>query len=77
MLSLIMRLSKNVAVNYYYVEDDELLKQMPVFISTLTRKFYLNRNKDRDLLLRLDAEMEVIHKEIMDIKKYVQKREKS
>lgn len=46
---------------------------MPVFISTFTRKFYLNRNKDRDLLLRVDRELETMQKDIKEIKDSVGK----
>lgn len=68
-----MRISKCIAGNYYHLENNKIKKQIPVFISTLTKKFYLNRNKDRDLLLRIDGELEKMQKGIRVIKDSVQK----
>lgn len=45
---------------------------MPLFISTLTKKFYLNRNKDRSVLMKLVKEQEDIKKAIEDLKNTIQ-----
>lgn len=63
-----MRICKCVAGNYYQLENSRIKKQMPVFISTLTKKFYLNRNKDRDFLLRIDRDLETMQEDIREIK---------
>lgn len=52
-ISLIIRTTKCVANNYFFEDNDVngIQKQMPLFISTLTKKFYLTKSKDRNLLL--------------------------
>ncbi|CAH1179716.1 unnamed protein product [Phaedon cochleariae] len=51
-ISLLTRTAKCVSGNYYHEGHLPYEKQMPIFISTLSKKFYLNRNKDRDHLLK-------------------------
>ncbi|XP_019766512.2 caspase-7 [Dendroctonus ponderosae] len=53
MISICMRTTKCVTGNYYHQEEGEILKQMPVLITTLSKKFYVNRNKERHLLLEV------------------------
>lgn len=66
-----IRIAKCVAGNHYYKNGANYEKQMPVYISRLTRKFYLNRNKDRDLLLKVDRGMEAMQKDLREIKEYL------
>ncbi|XP_056644595.1 caspase-3-like [Diorhabda sublineata] len=70
-VSLIIRTSKCVASNYYHTIKEKAIdsKQMPLFVSTLRKKFYLNVSKDRDLLLRVIETNEQILKELKDINK--------
>lgn len=49
LVSIITRVSKCVAYHYQH----ENYKQMPCFISTLTRKFYLCKSKERGFLFDL------------------------
>ncbi|XP_074034882.1 caspase-7 [Leptinotarsa decemlineata] len=71
-ISLIVRTTKCVCGNYYFhSESGEYLKQMPMFVSTLTKKFYLNRNKDRALLLKMVETNEDILKEVKELKEHV------
>ncbi|KAL1517926.1 hypothetical protein ABEB36_001625 [Hypothenemus hampei] len=59
-LSIVTRIIKCVCGNYYHHdknESEDFQKQMPVFVSTLTKKFFLNRNKDRHLLLETNKHM--------------------
>lgn len=49
-VSIITRTTKCVANSYFLVEEEVsnyVQKQMPLFISTLTRRFYLTRSKER------------------------------
>lgn len=64
MISIVTRTIKCVSGNYF-VEDG--IKQMPIFVSTLSRKFYLNRNKDRDLLLKVKKDQEEILEKLKQI----------
>lgn len=68
-VTLMTRVMKCVA-SYYYRDPYFLTvrKQMPVCLSTLTKKFYLNRNKDRDLLLRIIDKLDTIETDIKEIK---------
>lgn len=64
-ISLITRTTKGVANNYFYYDDPDvkdIQKQMPMFISTLTRKFYLTKSKDRNGFLHLIEE----HKQLVE-----------
>nr|XP_023021485.1 caspase-3-like [Leptinotarsa decemlineata] len=71
-ISLIVRTTKCVCGNYYFhSRSGEYLKQMPMFVSTLTKKFYLNRNKDRALLLKMVETNEDILKEVKELKEHV------
>ncbi|XP_017786301.1 PREDICTED: caspase-6-like [Nicrophorus vespilloides] len=51
MHSLATRVIKCVACNYYFEEETETKKQMPIFLSTLTKKFYLTMSKRRQNML--------------------------
>lgn len=61
-ISLLIRTTKCVANGYFYIQkfanEDEadskrIKKQMPIFVSTLTKKFYLTKSKDRNLVLNV------------------------
>ncbi|XP_072397309.1 caspase-7-like isoform X2 [Diabrotica undecimpunctata] len=67
-VSLIIRVTKCVSGNYYYAKEYSNAKQMPFFISTLRKKFYLNRNKERDAILRIAETNEDILKILVEIK---------
>ncbi|CAG9827706.1 unnamed protein product [Diabrotica balteata] len=74
-ISLIIRVTKCVSGNYYSngtYPDTNIeyynAKQMPFFISTLRKKFYLNRNKERDAILRIAETNEDILKILVQIK---------
>ncbi|XP_066255947.1 caspase-6-like [Euwallacea similis] len=72
-ISLITRTMKCVCGNYYLQLENEIsAKQMPIFVSTLTKKFYLNRNKDRHLLLEINRkqdELLELVREILELSK--------
>ncbi|KAK5640374.1 hypothetical protein RI129_011185 [Pyrocoelia pectoralis] len=63
-ISLLLRIAKCVAYNYYHLLTENgkeiIVKQMPLLISTLTKKFYLCKSKDRNLLLQLQKKQEEI-----------------
>ncbi|KAK9882055.1 hypothetical protein WA026_018905 [Henosepilachna vigintioctopunctata] len=50
-LTVLSRVSKCICRNYYTNSRKTIVKQVPVVVSTLSRKFYLNNNKDRHLVL--------------------------
>ncbi|RZC36707.1 caspase-like protein, partial [Asbolus verrucosus] len=52
-ISLVTRTTKCLCRNYYHHDDDKIHKQMPIFISTLNKKFYLNRSKERNILVKV------------------------
>ncbi|CAH1998644.1 unnamed protein product [Acanthoscelides obtectus] len=57
-ISLFTRTTKCVCGNYYFSLDNiTYRKQLPMLISTLTKKFYLNKNKDRHFLLHYTEKM--------------------
>lgn len=64
MISIVTRTIKCVSNNYFL---DDIVKQMPIFVSTLSKKFYLNRNKDRDLLLTVRKNQEEILQRLKEI----------
>ncbi|CAG9854779.1 unnamed protein product [Phyllotreta striolata] len=64
-LSLLIRTTKCVCWNYAKGNK----KQMPFFVSTLRKKFYLNTNRDRDALMRIAESNEKILKNLEEIKK--------
>lgn len=73
-ISMITRTIKCVCGNYYNLDEDktpEIQKQMPVFVSTLSKKFYLNRYKDRNLLLDIQKRTEEIHEMVTEIEKQI------
>ncbi|KAF5290290.1 hypothetical protein FQR65_LT11624 [Abscondita terminalis] len=75
--SLLMRTTKCIANSYYYIDDDNtLIKQMPLFVSTLTKRFYLTLGKQRQLFLRTIKNQEEIIKEIKDIRILTHNRKK-
>jgi hypothetical protein len=44
---------------------------MPVFVSTLKKKFYLNRNKERNVLIKLIENQEAMQESIDELEKKV------
>lgn len=68
-ISLITRTIKGVANNYFYEEEDgtEVRKQMPLLISTLARKFYFTKSKDRNYLLRFINEHKSMRKTVKEL----------
>lgn len=80
-VSLLIRTTKCVATNYYHISEDpayfaemkqvKIKKQMPLFVSTLTKKFYLTKSKDRNLMLHLLQQQDEIMKTLEDVKKKV------
>lgn len=81
-ISLITRTIKCVCNNYYFVDEDiprdsrEEQKQMPIFVSTLSKKFYLNRNKDRHLLLEIKRKQDNIYDMLKEVVEYIKHNEK-
>ncbi|XP_028132548.2 caspase-7 [Diabrotica virgifera virgifera] len=73
-ISLIIRVTKCVSNNFTKGKDPTTnleysnAKQMPFFISTLRKKFYLNRTKERDAILRIAETNEHILKTLVEIK---------
>lgn len=57
--------------NYYFADDSKLKKQIPVYISTLRKKFYLNRSKDRDVILHCVNEQTKMREKINELEKKV------
>lgn len=53
--SLLIRTSKCVSRKYTTDDEDHnrIRKQMPLFVSTLTRKFYLTKSKSRNLVFEV------------------------
>nr|CAH7751994.1 unnamed protein product [Callosobruchus chinensis] len=71
-VSLFIRTTKCVSGNYYFTEDEiTFKKQLPMLISTLSKKFYLNKNKDRHFLLHYTEKMQNIIALVNEIKQYV------
>lgn len=73
-VSIITRTSKCVANSYFLDEKDVstyVRKQMPIFISTLRRKFYLTKSKERNLLLSFIKEHNDIAETVYDLKEKV------
>ena len=52
LISLLTRTNKCVAT-YKVEEMNQVYKQMPMFVSTLTKKFYLTHSKDRNNILAI------------------------
>ncbi|KAL3285179.1 hypothetical protein HHI36_019298 [Cryptolaemus montrouzieri] len=63
-ITLLLRTNKCVARNY--VAEDGA-QQIPVFISTLNKIFYLNRNKERSALLEFNQENDEILNLLKDL----------
>ncbi|KAJ8919924.1 hypothetical protein NQ315_006453, partial [Exocentrus adspersus] len=59
---LVTRTLKCVNGNYFHSEAGVYKKQTPVCVSTLSKKFYLNRNKDRAMILKYHD----YYKEVME-----------
>lgn len=60
--SLLLRTTKCVCSNYYTQnKNEDVVKQLPVFVSTLRRKFYLNRSKDRSFLIGIEKNFKDIN----------------
>ncbi|XP_044766269.1 caspase-3-like [Coccinella septempunctata] len=51
-LTLSTRVTKCICTNYYLQNLGDVEKQIPVVVSTLSKKFYLNRNKDRHFVIK-------------------------
>lgn len=77
-ISLLIRTTKCVSTIYYNIDEVEtepgsqivevVQKQIPVFISTLSKKFYLNRNKDRDFLIALGKRYDTMEQDMQELK---------
>ncbi|KAF2881842.1 hypothetical protein ILUMI_24343 [Ignelater luminosus] len=76
-VSLLIRTTKCVATNYYHISENPALyapkvkKQMPLLVSTLSKNFYLNKSKDRNLMLHLLQQQDKIIKTLEEVKKKV------
>ncbi|CAH1372229.1 unnamed protein product [Tenebrio molitor] len=70
-ISLITRTTKCLCRNYYHNDQDAIKKQMPVFVSTLKKKFYLNRSKERNVLIKLIENQEAMQESIDELEKKV------
>ncbi|KAL1517935.1 hypothetical protein ABEB36_001631 [Hypothenemus hampei] len=69
-ISIVTRTIKCVCGNYYLqdkIESEDFQKQMPLFVSTLSKKFYLNRNKDRHLLLEINKRMAEVSCQLAEV----------
>ncbi|XP_050309740.1 caspase-1-like [Anthonomus grandis grandis] len=75
-ISLITRTTKCVSNSYFVMHEDDktVLKQMPIYVSTLSRKFYLNRNKDRHLLLEMNRKQDEIHQMLEELMIYIRRK---
>lgn len=69
--SIITRTTKCVSGNYYFYESGVYKKQMPVCMSTLSKKFYLNRNKDRALVLMSKKYYEDVYNQVKELNERV------
>ncbi|KAF5287192.1 hypothetical protein FQA39_LY16011 [Lamprigera yunnana] len=72
-VTLLLRVTKCVANGYYHLHEDDnsekiLGKQMPLFISTLSKKFYLTYSKDRKLLMYVKKQQKLLTKTIKELK---------
>lgn len=65
--SIITRTMKCVSGNYYHYEGGIIKKQMPVCMSTLSKKFYLNLNKDRSLILMSKSNYEELYNQVKQV----------
>ncbi|XP_044754330.1 caspase-6-like [Coccinella septempunctata] len=63
-ITLLLRTNKCVARNYV---SEYGCQQMPVFISTLNKMFYLNRNKDRSALQEFNQNNDEILRSLNDL----------
>ncbi|XP_044269704.1 caspase-6-like [Tribolium madens] len=70
-ISLIMRTTKCLCRNYYHNEEEIIKKQMPIFVSTLKKKFYLNRSKDRNAWFQLLKNQESMMRSIEELKEKI------
>lgn len=72
-ISLIMRTAKCLCGNYFYTsqKDQKISKQMPIFVSTLRKKFYLNRTKERNILIKMLQDQEKMKKQIRELEEQV------
>ncbi|XP_008199500.2 caspase-like protein isoform X1 [Tribolium castaneum] len=70
-ISLIMRTTKCLCRNYYHNDQEIIKKQMPIFVSTLKKKFYLNRSKDRNAWIQLLKNQENMMKSIEELKEKI------
>lgn len=70
--SLLTRTAKCVANCYHHVDKQKIVKQMPTFISTLRRKFYLTKSKDRNFTLTLIEENKKLLKIVKNLQEQMQ-----
>lgn len=73
-VGIITRTIKCVANNYFLLDEEEsrlVQKQMPVFISTLRRKFYLTMSKERNLALYFIQKHNEVVKTVNELKEKV------
>ncbi|KAF7273767.1 hypothetical protein GWI33_013522, partial [Rhynchophorus ferrugineus] len=69
-LTLLCRLNKHICGNYFdedCSQSNEIFKQMPTFMSTLKKKFYLNRNKDRHYILEIQKKTATTYNMLREI----------
>ncbi|XP_066148219.1 caspase-7-like [Euwallacea fornicatus] len=77
-ISLVTRTMKCICGNYYHENEISVFeKQMPIFVSTLTKKFYLNRNKDRHLLLEIRDKQDEMLELLKEIWEFVKQQKTS
>ncbi|KAF5290287.1 hypothetical protein FQR65_LT11621 [Abscondita terminalis] len=70
-VTLLLRVSKCVTHNYYHVDDvkdkkNVLIKQMPVIVSTLSKKFYLSKSKDRKAMINIREQQQKLLETVTD-----------
>lgn len=68
-LTVASRVIKCICTNYYCAKtgSNDVQKQIPVIVSTLSKKFYLNTNKDRHFTLISSETMNEILNDLRDI----------
>lgn len=68
-----MRVNKCIASIYYDIYADDrndliIEKQMPLFVSTLRKKFFLCRSKDRHYLLKSLEQQRKLERSVKEMK---------
>lgn len=64
--SILTRTAKCVSLKYHY-DDNDYWKQMPVFLSTLTKQFYFTRSRAREYNLHLEKLVSDMNKDLKGI----------